>query len=116
MLVVGPEAAMPDLAGGWPFVGRADTVTRVRAALAASSRAVVLTGPAGTGKTRFLTEVLRAAGREGATVPHVTGTRSASAIPFGALASLLPVDELLSESIVGVVERAARVIAARGRG
>ena len=116
MVVVGPEAAVPDLAGAWPFVGRTEAVVRVRAALDASSRAVVLTGPAGTGKTRLLTEVLRTAALDGTTVAHVTGTRSASAIPFGALASLLPVEELLADSIVGVVERAARAIASRGGG
>ena len=118
MLTVRPDAPGPgpDLVGAWPFIGRTDAIARVLASLGSSSRAVVLTGPAGTGKTRLLSEVLRVTGRGGAAVAHVTATRSASAIPFGALASLLPVDELLADSIVGVVERAARAVAARGDG
>jgi DNA-binding CsgD family transcriptional regulator len=118
MLTVRPDAPGPgpDLAGTWPFIGRTDAIALVLESLRTSSRAVVLTGPAGTGKTRLLNEALRIAGRDGAAVATVTATRSASAIPFGALASLLPVDELLADSIVGVVERAARAIAARGVG
>ena len=49
----------------------------------------MLAGPAGTGKTRLLREALHRARRAGRDVAQVAATRSAAAIPFGAVSGLL---------------------------
>ncbi|MEU6769903.1 LuxR C-terminal-related transcriptional regulator [Streptomyces sp. NPDC046759] len=69
----------------WPFTGREDELELVRAASAAGRPGVVVTGPAGHGKTRLLAEAVR--GTEHA---RVTGTPQARGLPFAAFAHLLP--------------------------
>ena len=54
----------------------------------------MLAGPAGVGKTRLAREAAAAAERGGETVRWVRATRSASPIPLGAFAPLLPPEEL----------------------
>ena len=117
MLAVGGGSAVPDLVGTWPLVGRAVELERAMELLRAPSmRSVLLAGPAGVGKSRLLGDLLVRLERSDVAVAHVCATRSASSIPFGALAPLLPVDDLLADSIVGVLQRAAKAIASRGRG
>ncbi|MER6070203.1 LuxR C-terminal-related transcriptional regulator [Streptomyces sp. NPDC001817] len=69
----------------WPFTGREDELERVRGASAADRPGIVVTGPAGHGKTRLITEAVR--GTEHALV---TGTPEARDLPFAAFAHLLP--------------------------
>lgn len=75
----------------WPLVGRTEEL-----ALLAASRAdpgscgVVISGPAGTGKTRLVREAVRALGASGQEVLEVAGSRSAAEIPLGAFAAVLP--------------------------
>jgi hypothetical protein len=58
---------------------------------AASNRcALVLAGEPGVGKTRLASQFLADAEQAGAATARLTGTRSASQIPFGAFAHLLP--------------------------
>ncbi|MEA3019691.1 MAG: hypothetical protein QOI47_1215 [Actinomycetota bacterium] len=116
-----PRAAVgapaPDLAGAWPIVGRTQHVTDLIELLSGSAtRCVVLGGAAGVGKTRLLTEVLRQSETRGLVVARVAASRSASSIPFGAIAPLLPIDDLLADSIVGVLQRAARALVNMGNG
>ncbi|MEN3273360.1 MAG: hypothetical protein V7636_2121, partial [Actinomycetota bacterium] len=107
----------PDLTGSWPIVGRATHLAAVLEHLTgARPRSVVIGGSAGVGKTRLLVEVLRTIESDDAVVARVSASRSASAIPFGALAPLLPVDDLLADSVVGVLQRAAKAIANLGDG
>ncbi|SEE01083.1 regulatory protein, luxR family [Streptomyces misionensis] len=68
----------------WPFTGRADELELVRGASATGRRGIVVTGPAGRGKTRLITEAVR--GTEHA---RVTGTPEARHLPFAAFAHLL---------------------------
>jgi hypothetical protein len=75
----------------WPLVGRERQLVDVAAALAdPTANALVLCGPPGTGKTRLATECLRIGARSGYSTARATATRSATSIPLGALASLLP--------------------------
>ena len=78
--------------GTWPFVDRDDRLRAVIELLDGdAARAVVLSGPAGSGRTRLAQESvarLRASGRR---VEWVTGTRGAAAVPLSALAHVIPV-------------------------
>ncbi|MGW7823217.1 LuxR family transcriptional regulator AbsR2 [Streptomyces puniciscabiei] len=69
----------------WPFTGRDDELELVRGASAGGRPGIVVTGPAGHGKTRLITEAVR--GTEHALV---TGTPEARDLPFAAFAHLLP--------------------------
>jgi DNA-binding CsgD family transcriptional regulator len=80
----------------WPLVGRASELRRFQQLLA-DDRAggVVLAGPVGAGKTRLANELLKVAEQAGVATARATATRSASTVPFGALAALLvPTDQL----------------------
>lgn len=75
----------------WPLVGRVDELTRLRALLAdPRAGGVLLIGPAGVGKTRLSHECLTLAENRGCSTVYVAATRSASEVPFGALAAVLP--------------------------
>lgn len=50
----------------------------------------MIAGPAGVGKTRLALEALRLAEAAGMAAARVTATKAAAALPFGALAPLLP--------------------------
>ncbi|CAL9286010.1 LuxR C-terminal-related transcriptional regulator [Streptomyces sp. SudanB182_2057] len=69
----------------WPFTGRSEELDQVRAALTGGRPGIVVTGPAGHGKTRLITEAVR--GLEHA---RVTGTPEARDLPLAAFARLLP--------------------------
>jgi DNA-binding CsgD family transcriptional regulator len=75
----------------WRMTGRAAELAQLDAAIGAGGAGgVVLAGTAGAGKTRLLREAVHRAGRDGRDVVQVAATRCAAAIPFGAVASLLP--------------------------
>ncbi|WP_030346951.1 helix-turn-helix transcriptional regulator [Streptomyces sp. NRRL S-1022] len=69
----------------WPFTGRAEELEGVRGALTAGRPGIVVTGPAGRGKTRLITEAVR-----GTDHARVTGTPEARDLPLAAFAHLLP--------------------------
>jgi DNA-binding CsgD family transcriptional regulator len=69
----------------WPFAGREDELELVRRSLAGARRGIVVTGPAGCGKTRLVTEAIR-----GTDCARAAGTPESRAIPFAAFAHLLP--------------------------
>ncbi|MET8828696.1 LuxR C-terminal-related transcriptional regulator [Streptomyces sp. NPDC004610] len=69
----------------WPFTGRAGELELVRRSLTAGRNGIVVTGPAGSGKTRLATEALR-----GTDCARVAGTPGTHRIPFAAFAHLLP--------------------------
>lgn len=100
-------------------MGRAGELHRLHDLVtAADSSGVMVAGRAGVGKTRLALECLRLAEAAGLATARVTATRAAAALPFGALAPLLParhhgesggVDDradLLRRSAVALVERA----------
>jgi DNA-binding CsgD family transcriptional regulator/tetratricopeptide (TPR) repeat protein len=75
----------------WPFVGRDEELEWIAAARRDDSCCgVVVSGPAGVGKTRLAREVLAAAAADGAATEWVQATQAAASIPLGALAGLIP--------------------------
>ncbi|GAA4809276.1 LuxR C-terminal-related transcriptional regulator [Streptomyces ziwulingensis] len=77
------DPAAPDRP--WPFTGREDELERVRRSLAAGRPGLVVTGPSGVGKTRLVTEALRATDHA-----RAVGTPETRHLPFAAFAGLLP--------------------------
>ncbi|MBO4256755.1 LuxR family transcriptional regulator AbsR2 [Streptomyces griseorubiginosus] len=69
----------------WRFTGREDELELIRRALTASHLGIVVTGPAGRGKTRLVTEAVRGSDRA-----RAAGTPGTRHIPFAAFAHLLP--------------------------
>ncbi|MET9357566.1 LuxR family transcriptional regulator [Streptomyces sp. NPDC006617] len=69
----------------WPFTGRADELELVRRSVAAGRGGLVVTGPAGAGKTRLVTEAVR-----GTDCARAAGTPETRDVPFAAFAHLLP--------------------------
>ncbi|MFI6208315.1 LuxR C-terminal-related transcriptional regulator [Streptomyces sp. NPDC051041] len=69
----------------WPFTGREDERELVRRSSAAGRPGLVVTGPAGCGKTRLVTEAVR-----GADCVRAAGTAGLGQVPFAAFAHLLP--------------------------
>lgn len=69
----------------WPFTGREDELELVRRSVAGGRHGIVVTGPAGRGKTRLVTEAVR-----GTDCARVGGTPEARELPFAAFAHLLP--------------------------
>lgn len=73
------------LTAPWPFTGRTDELELVRRSVAAGRGGLVVTGPAGCGKTRLLTEAVR-----GTDWARAAGTPETRHLPFAAFAHLLP--------------------------
>ncbi|WP_217208095.1 helix-turn-helix transcriptional regulator [Streptomyces sp. AC550_RSS872] len=69
----------------WPFTGRADELDLVRGSLTAGRNGIVITGAAGCGKTRLVTEAVR-----GGDCARVVGTPETRGIRFAAFAHLVP--------------------------
>ncbi|MEU3985189.1 LuxR C-terminal-related transcriptional regulator [Streptomyces sp. NPDC026672] len=69
----------------WPFTGREAELELVRRCLSAGRPGIAVTGPAGRGKTRLVTEAVR-----GTDCARVTATPEARDLPFAAFAHLLP--------------------------
>ena len=99
----------------WPLVGRAAELERVAGLRSAEDgRGVVLSGPAGVGKSRLAHDALVAADAEGAAVTRIRATRSAATVPLGAFAGVMPPGirsdeplELMRRSADALQERAA---------
>jgi DNA-binding CsgD family transcriptional regulator len=99
----------------WPFEGREPELAEIRRAFADPRLAAVLvSAPAGLGKTRVAREALA---RLRCRTEWITATRAATAIPYGALAHLLP-DDLPPSQAIGAVRlvRAIQVRVARWGG
>jgi DNA-binding CsgD family transcriptional regulator len=75
----------------WPFIGRADELSRLRQAVSdPRCHGVVIAGAAGTGKTRLASECLDFARELDLRVTRVVASRAVRDVPFGALAQLMP--------------------------
>ncbi|MFB6978087.1 helix-turn-helix transcriptional regulator [Streptomyces scopuliridis] len=75
----------------WPFTGRDGTLSELASLMEDSaSPALLITGPAGVGKTRLARELLSRTVELPERVLVASATESVARIPFGALAHLLP--------------------------
>ena len=93
--------------GEWTFTDGAAERVRVAAAALRHRPGVLVTGPAGTGRTRFAREVLAATVERQGPGAWVTATAAAATVPLGAFAALSTTDD---------VQVAAEQVAARCRG
>jgi DNA-binding CsgD family transcriptional regulator len=78
----------------WPFAGREDELELVRRSLSGVRRGIVVTGPAGCGKTRLAVEAVR-----GTDWARAAGTPESRTIPFAAFAHLLPESVTLHRAV-----------------
>lgn len=87
----------------WPFVGRSDALAAVAGAVA-GGYSIVVAGPAGSGKTRLVQELLR----HGLPLPTVscTASRATAEVPLAALATVL--DDAPADAGPGALLSAAR--------
>jgi DNA-binding CsgD family transcriptional regulator/type II secretory pathway predicted ATPase ExeA len=95
----------------WPLTGRDEELRAIEQARAEPGcRGVILTAPAGVGKSRLAHAVLDAA--KDALVEWVQATRSAATVPLAALAGLVP-DAARSDDVVQLMRRCADGLAER---
>jgi DNA-binding CsgD family transcriptional regulator len=100
----------------WPLVGReAEFRATVGALTAKPERSLVITGPAGVGRTRLAREVLAFAEQRGHATAWATATSAAALVPLGALAHLLPAIDDGSTGLA-LLQRATAAIAGDGTG
>ncbi len=105
------------MAADWPLVGREGELAYVARVLnRADSTGIVLVGPPGVGKTRLATECLRLGAESGFATQRVVASRAASAIPFGALAPLLPPGVVAMERGLNALRQATLALTERAEG
>lgn len=93
--------------GSWPLIGRAEELALLTAILAdGGGRGVVLSGPAGVGKTRLANEVVEQAASAGRGTAWTAASRALAGIPFGAFAHLLPGSDVSPVSPLDLLRRA----------
>lgn len=73
----------------WPLTGRDAELREVTAAIRPGAAGIVVSGPAGVGKTRLAREALRRAADRGTRPVWAQGSRAARPFPFGAFAGLV---------------------------
>ena len=99
--------------GAWPLVGRDGELAEIAAARAdPECPAVLISAPAGVGKSRLAREAFAAAEADGARTMCAQATASSATIPLGALAPVIPV-ELRSGEPLELVLGATEAIRAR---
>src|SRR6266508_1982312 len=77
----------------WPLVARREELELFAEALDDKScRGLLVSGPAGVGKTRLADECATVAAGQGLAIGRATATRSSASIPLGALIHLLPAE------------------------
>jgi ATP/maltotriose-dependent transcriptional regulator MalT len=108
-------ALVESLAAAWPTVGRAALLERILTRAETGGAGVVLTGPAGVGKSHTARVVAAHLARTGAAVEWVQGAESTGDVPFGAFSSVIPSAaggtatplQLLWQASTAVLERAS---------
>lgn len=92
---------------GWPLAGRDDELHRIMQMVETGERSgVLLTGPAGAGKTRLARAVIERCELEGRAVARINGHSEAASIPLAAIAHLLPADIADAADLRGDLARA----------
>jgi DNA-binding CsgD family transcriptional regulator len=92
-------------------VGRAHELAAIDTFLRSASGSIIFSGEPGTGKTRLLAEIERRAQQDGRTSLRVVASQSASSVPLGAFASLLPPPTRHREAPANVIAEAVAFVA-----
>lgn len=101
----------------WPLVGRQRELEFIRRALSASRTAgVLLAGSSGVGRTRLAQEAVATAVAAGAHTQWAHASQSASTIPFGAVAHLLPPPNGAEAGRAQLLHQTARHLVSRSDG
>jgi DNA-binding CsgD family transcriptional regulator len=101
----------------WPLVGRDEILDHAGRDLARDDLAgMVLAGPAGVGKTRLAVEIAEVGAASGFHVERAVAGPSASRIPYGALAPLLPPAATAVERGIAMLGQATEALVQRGGG
>lgn len=101
----------------WPLVGRSAILDQARHDLRRDDLSgIVLVGPAGVGKTRLAAEVAEYGTAAGFHVERAMASQSARAIPFGALAPILPPATLAVERGIAMLGQATEALRQRSGG
>lgn len=80
------------MVAAWPLIGRAEELDRLRESTTPAAHGVVLSGPAGVGKTRLAAEVLAYWQGQGRWCRWFVATRSAQSVPLGVFAEVIETD------------------------
>ena len=120
-LYAGVMGGIDRLGGSWALIGRTAILERFAAMLAdpllaksATPVGLALVGPAGVGKTRLALECASRAAADGWRTTRIVGSQTASAIPFGATASLLSVIEHGDDDVATTIRRAHQTLTEAG--
>ncbi|HEV3451885.1 MAG TPA: AAA family ATPase [Acidimicrobiia bacterium] len=97
----------------WPLVGRTAELAAVAAAMDAGGGGVLLSGPAGVGKTRLATECLELAEARRWSTGVVRANQAVASIPYGAFAPQLPRAFRSAQGEADALRQAAHAILAR---
>lgn len=85
----------------WPFAGRAGELAEILSSLLGGEAAgVVISGEAGVGKTRLAREVLASLASEGWHTACVAASGAMASIPFGAVSTILPADQVAGNQVL----------------
>jgi hypothetical protein len=91
---------------GWPLTGRAVELRRIAALFEGPDRGgVLLTGPAGVGKSRLADEAVRLAAAADVPIYRAAAHPEATPIPLAAIAHLLPAEVAAGDA--GLLDRAS---------
>jgi DNA-binding CsgD family transcriptional regulator len=106
---------VPIGATAWPLIGREAELERIAGARRQDGcPGVVVRAPAGLGKSRLAREASAAAAAEGLPAIWIQATRSASTIPLGAFADLIP-DDVRSDDPLELLRRSGDALRERAR-
>ncbi|WP_406053692.1 LuxR C-terminal-related transcriptional regulator [Streptomyces sp. NBC_01077] len=96
---------MKDRASQWPLAGRDHDLEAFAAAWSSGRcQGVLISGPAGVGKSRLAEGCLAFAVRDGSKGFRATASASAAAVPLGAIAHLIPDGVDLSDPVKGFAQ------------
>ncbi|GAB3138824.1 LuxR family transcriptional regulator [Micromonospora sonneratiae] len=88
----------------WNFVGRRDELDQVMAAVTGvGGHGLILSGPAGIGKSRLLAHIVEKLAKSGYAAWTASASIATSGLPFGGLAQVLPTDQPAGLSPAGIL-------------